>query len=72
MANAKAKEGKKVPALGITAKRDGFRRAGHEWSGTTYVDPEALSPEQIKQLSTEPLLVVHETEVIEDQLTKLG
>ena len=58
-----AKAAKKVNAIRVTAKRDNFRRAGHTWSGTTFVNVESVSDERLKQLQAEPLLVVDECEV---------
>lgn len=44
----------------VTAKRDGFRRAGRAWSGTTEVPAGDLSKAQLAQLKSEPMLVVDE------------
>jgi hypothetical protein len=43
----------------ITSKKDGFRRAGkaHPDKPTTYPD-EAFTPEQLKALKAEPMLIV--------------
>jgi hypothetical protein len=49
--------------LEVTAKRDGFRRAGREWTGTTVVSLSDLSPEQREQLEGEPMLVVREVDI---------
>ena len=43
--------------LQVIAKRDGFRRAGREWSGTTTVPLDELTKEQAEQLQAEPQLV---------------
>lgn len=43
--------------LQVVSKRDGFRRAGRAWSGTTTVALGELTQEQYEQLSTEPMLV---------------
>ena len=43
--------------LQVIAKRDGFRRAGREWSGTTTVPLDELTKEQVEQLQAEPQLV---------------
>lgn len=59
MATQKPKEGG-TPArqmLQVIAKRDGFRRAGREWSGTTTVPLDELTKEQVEQLQAEPQLV---------------
>lgn len=42
--------------LRVIAKRDGFRRAGREWHGTTDVLLTDLSEAQVKQLQNEPAL----------------
>lgn len=46
--------------LQVISKRDGFRRAGREWHGTTTVEREELTDEQLAQLKAEPMLVVLE------------
>lgn len=46
--------------LTITAKKDGFRRAGRAWKGTTTVDADKFTKEQIAALKAEPMLVVAE------------
>ena len=43
--------------LQVIAKRDGFRRAGREWSGATAVPLDELTKEQVEQLQAEPQLV---------------
>jgi hypothetical protein len=43
--------------LQVTAKRDGFRRAGRAWHGTSTVPLDELSEEQCLQLTSEPMLV---------------
>lgn len=50
-------EGAKRQALQVIAKRDGFRRAGREWHGTTTVPLDELTRQQIEQLTAEPMLV---------------
>ena len=52
MATAKktAAAGSPERALRIVAKRDGFRRAGREWTGTTFVKLSDISPETREQL----------------------
>lgn len=47
-------------ALQVVSKRDGFRRAGREWHGTTTLGREELTDEQLAQLKAEPMLVVLE------------
>ena len=51
-------------ALRITAKRDGFRRAGRAWPATpTTVPLDALSEEQVELLRSETMLVVEDVEI---------
>ena len=45
-------------ALQVISKRDGFRRAGREWHGSTTVPLDDQTDEQIEQLESEPMLVV--------------
>jgi len=62
----KKKQAKKKAVTGmsvylITPKRDGFRRAGRAWPGTTTtVDADALSAEQLQQLRDDPMFDVQE------------
>ncbi len=52
-----------LPALRVTAKVAGFRRAGIAWPGEPVTVPRgALSAEQIEQIKVEPMLVVEEIE----------
>ena len=51
---------KQEPMLRVTAKRDGFRRAGRAWSGTTEVPVSELTEDQVAALKAEPMLVVEE------------
>jgi len=44
--------------LNVTTKRDGFRRAGRAWSGTTKVLKGELTDEQIAQLKADPMFIV--------------
>lgn len=48
--------------LRVTSKKDGFRRAGRAWSGTTQVAVAELGKGQLDQLQSEPMLVVQEFE----------
>ncbi len=48
--------------LKVTAKVDGFRRAGREWHGVTQVAKDELTETQIAQLEAEPRLVVETIE----------
>jgi len=56
---------KKVKGFRITTKRDGFRRAGREWTGTIDVAASELDKEQLKQLMDEAgrMLVVQEIQM---------
>ncbi len=50
---------KKSPAVYvISVKQDGFRRAGRAWSGTTELDADELSKEQLQQLLDDPMFDV--------------
>ena len=51
-----------VPMLRVTAKRDGFRRAGREWHGTTDVPLAELTDDQVAALEAEPMLAVEHVE----------
>ena len=55
-------------ALQITAKRNGFRRAGMAHPDTAVTHPlSTLSKTQIEQLKREPMLVVHEVDMPADE-----
>lgn len=64
MATAKktAAAGSPERALRIVAKKDGFRRAGREWTGTSFVPLSDISPEVREQLEAEPMLIVDEVD----------
>jgi len=61
---AEAKEKTKAEAkeetkpITVIAKRDGFRRAGREWHGTTEIDLASLKESELEQLKAEPMLTV--------------
>ena len=57
--------------LQVISKRDGFRRAGREWHGTSHVPLDELTRAQYEQLTTEPLLVTQLLEVPEEQAGEL-
>lgn len=57
--------------LQVISKRDGFRRAGREWHGTTLVPVQELTREQYEQIDREPMLVAQLMEVPEEQLAEL-
>ncbi len=55
---------KTQPGLRITAKRDGFRRAGRPWPATPCeVAVADLDEQQVAALKREPMLVVEEVEL---------
>ena len=58
--------------LQVITKRDGFRRAGREWHGTTLVPVDELNRRQYEQLTSEPLLVTQLMEVPEEQAGELA
>lgn len=58
--------------LQVISKRDGFRRAGREWHGTTIVPLSELTPEQYEQIDREPMLVAQLMEVPEEQVAELA
>lgn len=57
--------------LQVISKRDGFRRAGREWHGTTLVPVEELTREKYMQIGSEPMLVAQLMEVPEEQLEEV-
>lgn len=57
------KTNKKIPGLRVTSKRDGFRRGGREWTGTTELARDALHKEQLEQICAEPLLIAEDIEM---------
>ena len=58
--------------LQVISKRDGFRRAGREWHGTTIVPVQELTREQFEQIDREPMLVAQLMEVPEEQAGELA
>lgn len=53
-----------VPAIEVTALRDGFRRAGRAWpAAPTVVALAEFSAEQIAAIEAEPQLVSRRTEL---------
>jgi hypothetical protein len=59
MTKEKQQEPQKIPALRITARREGFRRAGRAWStAPDEVPASEFSAGQIAALKAEPLLLV--------------
>lgn len=55
--------GPATKGLRVTTKRDGFRRAGREWTGTTVVPLSELTGDQVEALQGEPMLIVDEVDV---------
>lgn len=55
--------------LQVISKRDGFRRAGREWHGTTLVPLDELNREKYEQIVREPMLVAQLMEVPEEQVS---
>lgn len=53
-------------ALKVIAKRDGFRRGGREWSGTTIVPLSELTEQQIEQIEAEPMLVTQRVDAADE------
>ena len=61
-----------VQVLQVISKRDGFRRAGREWHGTTTVPLSELTQTQYEQLTSEPMLVTLLMEVPATQVGELA
>ena len=57
--------------LQVISKRDGFRRAGREWHGTTLVPLDELDREKYEQITSEPMLVAQLMEVPEEQVEEV-
>lgn len=57
--------------LQVISKRDGFRRAGREWHGTTLVPLDELNREKYEQIVHEPMLVAQLMEVPEEQVAEV-
>lgn len=49
--------------LRVVTKREGFRRAGREWTGTTVVPLSELTADQVEALKDEPMLIVDGVDV---------
>lgn len=65
-------DGSTRQVLQVISKRDGFRRAGREWHGTTEVPLDELTEDQFEQLQAEPMLVTLLLEVPADQVDELS
>jgi hypothetical protein len=62
MAKTKA-AGPATKGLRITTKRDGFRRAGIEFTGTQVLPLSDLTTDQVEAIKAEPMLIVDEVDV---------
>lgn len=51
----------------VIAKKDGFRRAGRAWVGTTELPAWRFTDAELDQLRKEPLLVVQEFELKDEE-----
>lgn len=60
--NARA-AGPKNRGLRVTTKREGFRRAGREWNGTTVVPLSELTEDQVEAIKAETMFLVDEVDV---------
>lgn len=61
MATAKTQDkpaGSATQGLRVITRRDGFRRAGREWSGTTTVPLSELTAKQVEAIKAEPAFEV--------------
>lgn len=61
-----------VKVLQVVSKRDGFRRAGRVWSGSTTVPLSELTEAQYEQLCDEPMLVTMLLDVPEESVADLA
>jgi hypothetical protein len=63
--NAKkpAAAGPATRGLRVICKRENFRRAGIDWSGTQTVPLDKLTPDQVEMLKAESMLVVDEVDI---------
>ncbi len=57
--------GPATKGLQVTAKRDGFRRAGIEFNGTNTLPMSELTEDQVEAIKAEPMLVVTEVDIDE-------
>jgi len=55
-------------ALRITTKRDGWRRAGRVWAGTTEVLAADFTKDQRALLENDPTMVVEEIDIAVEQV----
>jgi len=58
-----AKKQQTVSGIKVTTKKDGFRRGGREWHGTTELPLTELTEEQLKQVRNESMLIVSDIEI---------
>jgi len=54
---------RKVKAIRVTARHEGFRRGGRAWSGTTTVPVADFSKQQLAQIRAESLLNVEDVTI---------
>jgi len=54
---------KAIKGISVTTKKDGFRRGGREWFGTTELAIEELTEDQLEQIRNEPKLIVQDIEL---------
>lgn len=57
--------------LQVISKKDGFRRAGRAWYGTSTVPLDEIAPHQERLLRDEPMLVILEMEVPQEDIATL-
>jgi len=68
-AGKKSTNGGTTRCLIVSAKSDGFRRAGRVWTRKHKVEPlENFSPEQIEQIATDPELVYTVQDLTDEQI----
>lgn len=70
-ANKHKSAGPATRGLRVTTKRDGFRRAGIEWAGTTTVPLSDLTADQVDAIKGETaMLIVDEVDIEADKAAK--
>ena len=62
MATKPKAAGPATRALRVPTRRDGFRRAGIEFSGTTTLPLNELTADQVEAIKAEPMFVVDEVD----------
>lgn len=61
--NQRAAAGPATRGLRVTTRREGFRRAGREWNGTTVVPLNELTEDQVEAIKAESMFIVDEVDV---------